>query len=133
MVNDLRFQLATRRVALRTNDQAGPEIDINGLINFGRPHEGNSRRRENHYEVSDTFALNRGRHLIKGGTTVNQVSLDSWAPDGFGAVYIFPSLTDFFSGRADSFRQAFGIPNTSYAVTSYGAFAQDRWSVSHHR
>jgi hypothetical protein len=36
-VSDLRFQVATRRVALRTNDQAGPEIAINGLINFGRP------------------------------------------------------------------------------------------------
>lgn len=129
-VNDLRFQLATRRVTLRTNDQIGPEIDLNGLINFGRPYGGNSRRTENHYEVSDTFGATNGHHFIKAGVAVNRVSLDSSAPDGFGGVYIFRSLTDFFAGRADSFRQAFGSPSTDFAVTSYGGFAQDRWSVT---
>src|SRR5215467_723541 len=49
-VGDLRFQLATRRVALRTNNQAGPEVDIAGLVDFGRPYEGNDRHTENHYE-----------------------------------------------------------------------------------
>src|SRR5215467_5250336 len=73
-VGDFRFQLATRRVALRTNDQAGPdrpsgpEIEINGLVNFGRPYGGNDRRRVNHYEASYTIALSRGVHLFKTGT-----------------------------------------------------------------
>ncbi len=128
-VNDLRFQLAKRRLTLRTDDQTGPEIDINGLVNFGRPYQGNSRRRENHYEVSDTLAVTRGPHLFKAGLTVNRVSLDSSAPDGFGGVYIFPSLADFISGRPDSFLQAFGIPTTNFGVSSYGLFAEDHWSA----
>jgi outer membrane receptor protein involved in Fe transport len=128
-VSDLRFQLATRLVALRTNDQAGPEVDIAGLINFGRPYEGNDRHRENHYEGSYTITQTRGPDLFKAGVTINHVQLRSFDPDGFGAVYVFRSLTDFLTGRADSFRQAFGDPNTHFAVTSFGGFLQDHRSL----
>src|SRR5262249_51384974 len=128
-VGDLRFQLATRRVALRTGDQAGPEIDINGLINFGRPYEGDDRRRENHYQAAYTLALARGAHLLKAGFAANRICLHLVAPDGFGAVYSFASLADFFAGRAASFRQAFGDPGTDFGVTSYGGFVQDHWSL----
>src|SRR5438445_1678328 len=34
---------------LKTTDQTGPEITIAGLVDFGRPYDGNQRRRENHY------------------------------------------------------------------------------------
>ncbi len=129
-VNDLRFQLAERNVTLRTNDQRGPEIDINGFINFGRPYAGKDHRREDHYEISDTFAVSKTRHLLKSGLVVNRVHLRAHTPDGFGAVYIFPGLADFLRGNADSFRQAFGDPSTGFAVTSYGFFAQDHWRVS---
>ncbi len=91
-VNDFRFQIARRNATLRTNDATGPEIDINGLINFGRPYEGNDARVENHYKGSDTFSRSWWSHLFKAGAIVNRVSLDSYAPDGFGAVYLFPSV-----------------------------------------
>lgn len=129
-VNDLRFQLATRRVTLRTNDAAGPEIAIAGVLDFGRPYEGNSRRRENHYQVSDTLTRVRGAHIWKAGFTVNRVRLRASAPDGFGGIYLFSSLGDFFNGVPDSFRQGFGNPATDFAVTSFGGFVQDHWSAS---
>src|SRR5262249_43308383 len=43
-VGDLRFQFADRQAVLRTNDAAGPGIDIAGLTSFGRPYDGNGRR-----------------------------------------------------------------------------------------
>ena len=129
-VNELRFQPATRRVTLRTNQQSGPEIEIVGLADFGHPYAGNNRRRENHDEISDTLALNTGHHLLKGGGVVNHVHLSSHASDGFGGIYIFPTLDDLLAGHADLFRQAFGSPSTAFAITSYGAFLEDHWSVS---
>jgi hypothetical protein len=129
-VNDFRFQFATRRVTLRTNDAAGPEISIAGVLDFGRPYEGNSRRRENHYQASDTLSLVRGAHLWKEGFAVNRVRLRAFVPDGFGGVYLFASVADFLNGRADSFRQGFGNPATDFAVTTFGAFVQDHWSAS---
>lgn len=131
-VGDLRFQIAGRRVVVRTNDANGPAIDIAGLVNFGRPYDGNGRRTETHRQVSYTFARSVGHHLWKAGATVNRVHLDAGVADGFGGTYIFSSLANFAAGRPDSFRQAFGSIQTAYPVTSAGAFLQDHWSVTQH-
>jgi hypothetical protein len=97
-VGDLRFHIADRRVVVRTNDANGPGIDIAGLVNFGRPYDGNGRRTETHRQVSHTFSRSVGHHLWKAGATVNRVHLDANMADGFGATYVFASLADFASG-----------------------------------
>jgi len=129
-VNDLRFQFARRTVTLRTNDQTGPGVEIDGLVSFGRPYGGNSRHREDHYELADTFTRTKGSQLYKVGGAASHVQINSFAPDGFGAVYIFSSMANFFAGTPDSFYQAFGNPSTAFGVTSYGAFLQDHWSLT---
>lgn len=131
-VSDLRFQVATRHAVLRTNEPFGPEIDIAGLVTFGRPYTGNSERRENHYQANYTFTRTRGKHLWKVGVTVNRVPLRADAPDGFSGVYLFGSLQDFLAGNPDQFRQAFGNPNVDFSVTSFGGFVQDHWSLARH-
>jgi hypothetical protein len=45
-LNSVRFQVSTRRAVLRTADQTGPGISIAGLVDFGRPYDGNDRRRK---------------------------------------------------------------------------------------
>jgi len=115
---------------VRTNDASGPGIDIAGLVNFGRPYDGNGRRTETHRQVSYTYARSIGHHLWKAGATVNRVHLNASMADGFGGTYIFASLAHFAAGRPDSFRQAFGSIQTAYPVTSTGAFLQDHWSIT---
>jgi outer membrane receptor protein involved in Fe transport len=129
-VSDLRFLAATRHAVLRTNDAADPEIDINGLVDFGRPYAGNSNRTEDHYQTSDTYLKTKGQHLWKAGATVNHVSLDATVLDGFGGVYLFGSLADFMAANPDQFRQAFGNPTVNLPVTSFGGFIQDHWSIT---
>lgn len=129
-VSDLRLQAATRHAVLRTNEPLGPEIDIAGLVIFGRPHAGNSERRENHYQASYTYSRTRGKHLWKAGGTLNRVRLRADVPDGFSGVYLFGSLQDFLSGNPNQFRQAFGSPNVDFPVTGVGAFIQDHWSLA---
>jgi hypothetical protein len=131
-VGDFRFQFADRRVVLRTNDATGPGIDIAGLVNFGRPYEGNGRRTETHRQMTYTYTHSVGGHLWKAGATVNRVHMDAAMADGFGGMYIFANLADFAAGRPDSFRQVFGLADTSYPVTNYGAFLQDHWSMARH-
>jgi hypothetical protein len=128
-IGDLRFQAATRRADLFTNSTTGPGIDIVGLVDFGQPYAGNSTRRENHYQASYTYIRTKGRHLLKVGPTVNHVSLRATVLDGFGGLYWFGSLAEFFAGQPDSLFQSFGNPNTNYGVTSYGAFVQDHWAL----
>jgi hypothetical protein len=129
-VSDLRFQAATRHAVLRTNDPFGPEIDIAGLVTFGRPYAGNSERRENHYQASYTYSRTRGKHLWKTGGTVNRVRLRADVPDGFDAVYLFGSVGDFLAGNPNQFRQAFGNSNGDFPVTSFGGFVQGHWSLT---
>ncbi|HVH70455.1 MAG TPA: TonB-dependent receptor [Candidatus Dormibacteraeota bacterium] len=129
-VSDLRFQAATRHAVLRTNDTFGPEIDIAGLVTFGRTYGGNSERRENHYQANHTYARTRGKHLWKAGGTVNRVRLHADVLDGLGGVYLFGSLADFLAANPSQFRQAFGNSRVDFPVTSFGGFVQDHWSVA---
>ncbi|MDQ6758649.1 MAG: TonB-dependent receptor, partial [Acidobacteriota bacterium] len=129
-LGDLRVQVSERRAVLRTNDATGPGVVIAGLINFGRPYEGNSRRTENHKQVNYAFSSSLGHHLWKAGITVNHVTEDAAATDGFGGLYLFANLADFAAGQPNQFRQAFGAIPVNYAVTNYGAFVQDHWSLA---
>ena len=122
--------LATRHAVLRTNEPFGPEIEIAGLVTFGRPYAGNSERRENHYQGSYTYSRTRGKHLWKVGGTVNRVRLRADVPDGFDGVYLFGSLGDFLAANPNQFRQAFGNSTVDFPVTSFGGFAQDHWSLT---
>ena len=54
------------------------------------------------------------------------------AYDGFGAVYIFPTLDSFLNGEPDQYRQAFGSPNTNFAAPRYSGFIQDHWTLRNH-
>jgi hypothetical protein len=129
-VGDFRFQIADRHAVLRTNDAMGPGVDVAGLIDFGRPYDGNGRRTETHRQAAYTYSHNIGRHLVKAGATVNHVHEDAAMADGFGGLYIFASVADFAAGRPAQFREAVGAVDTAYAVQSYGFFAQDHWSMT---
>jgi hypothetical protein len=129
-VSDLRFQAATRHAVLRTNEPLGPEIDIAGLVAFGRPYTGNSERRENHYQVAYTYTRTQGKHLWKVGGAVNRVRVSGDIADGLGGLYLFGSLADFLAGSPDQFRQTFGNPHVDFPVSSFAGFVQDHWSVA---
>ena len=129
-LNSFRFQVSTRRAVLRTADQIGPEISISGIVDFGRPYDGNDQRRENHYELTDFASLAKGRHLISFGADLDWIRENVSAYDGFGAVYIFPTLDSFLNGQPDQYRQAFGNPATHFATPKYSGFIQDHWTLA---
>jgi hypothetical protein len=129
-LNSVRFQVSTRRAVLRTTDQIGPEISIAGLVDFGRPYAGNDKRRESHYELADVASLARGHHLFSFGGGLDWIQENVSAYDGFGAVYIFPTLNAFLNGEPDQYRQAFGNPNTNFATPKYSGFMQDHWTLT---
>jgi outer membrane receptor protein involved in Fe transport len=107
-------------------------ISIAGLIDFGRPYNGNDKRRENHYELSDEASAAQGRHLFSFGADLDWIRERISAYDGFGAIYVFPTLDSFVSGQPDEYRQTFGTPITSFASPRYSGFVQDHWTVTNH-
>ena len=129
-VGDLRLQYADRSAVTRTNDAVGPEVEISGLVNFGRPYEGNGSRTERHEQATYTWSYAAGNHLWKAGATMNRANLDAAEADGFGGLLLYASLADFAAGHPDMVRQAFGAIATSFAVTNFGGFVQDHWSAA---
>jgi hypothetical protein len=129
-LNSVRFQVSTRRAVLRTADQIGPQISIPGLVDFGRPYNGNDKRRENHYELANVASLAKGRHLFSFGADQDWIGEKVTAYDGFGAVYIFSSLNAFLNGQPDQYRQAFGNPTTNFPTPKYSGFVQDHWTLA---
>ena len=132
LVNDFRFQASTRRAVTRAGDTVGPGVEITGLARFGRPYDADTTRHETREQFVDNVSLSRGRSEWKAGATVNHVSLDDDAQDGFGGLFIFHSLADFASGRPALWRQAFGDSRTQFGVTSFGGFLQDEWRATSH-
>lgn len=132
VIHSVRFQVSTRGVVLTTADQAGPGISIAGLVDFGRPYNGNQRRREDHYELNDVASAAKGKHLFSFGGDVDWIKERAASYDGFGGLYIFPTLDSFLSGQPDEYRQVFGNPNTDFATPRYSAFVQDHWTVTNH-
>src|ERR1700730_4347211 len=129
-LNSVRFQVSTRRAILRTADQTGSGISIAGLVDFGRPYDGNGARRENHYELADGTSLAKGRHLISFGGDLDLIRENVSVYDGFAAVYIFPTLTAFLNGEPDQYRQACGSPSTHFSTPKYSGFIQDHWTLN---
>lgn len=132
VINSVRFQGSTRRAVLRTADQAGSGISIAGLVDFGRPYEGNQRRRENHYELNDVASAAKGRHLLSFGADLDWIRETVEDYHGLGAVYIFPTLDSFLSGQPDEYRQVFANPNTDFTAPRYSGFVQAHWTVTNH-
>ena len=129
-VNDLRFQVSSRRVLTRAGDTVGPGIEIAGLARFGRPYNADSNRHETREQLVDSASVDRGRSQWKFGGTLNHISLDNDARDGFGGIFVFRSVADFAAGRPANWRQAFGPSATEFGVTSVGGFVQNQWRAS---
>src|SRR3984893_2338176 len=129
-LNSVRFQVSTRRAILRTADQTGSGISIAGLVDFGRPYEGNDRRSENHYELNDVASFANHRHLFSFGADLDWIRENVSVYDGFAAVYIFPTLNAFLNGEPDQYRQAFGSPSTHFSTPKYSGFIQDHWTLT---
>jgi hypothetical protein len=129
-INELRFQLASRRAVSHAGDRIGPEVDIAGVAMFGRPYGSETARRENRMQILDNITVERGRHEWKAGVSGNVVGLNAQMQDGFGGLFTFLSVDDFMAGRPAAWRQTFGRADTSFNVGSLGGFVQDTYQLS---
>ena len=130
LVNELRSQASSRRAVTRSGDTTGPGVEVVGVARFGLPYDADTARRERRQQLFDNLSLSSAGGEWKAGGTVNHVSLDDDARDGFGGLYVFRSVEDFAAGRPSVWRQSFGEPRTSFAVESVGGFLQDQAMVT---
>lgn len=129
LLNKLSFELAQRRALERTGESAIPGVVIPGIALFGTPYEGNSRRFETHLEFSNTFLIQKRRHLLQAGADVDYVRLRSQVLDGQRGLFVFPTLSSFTAGTPDFFtRSVLPSPDSNFAEQRISSYLQDHWT-----
>jgi hypothetical protein len=126
--NEVRGQLASRKVRTHTTDTDGPSILIPGTVEFGRSYAGNDDHQHTYQEIGDTFAWTSGRHFLKTGFALTHAAIDATMTDGFGGMFVFRTVDAFANRQPTSFRQVFGDPRIEIGTMRTGIFAQDRWT-----
>jgi outer membrane receptor protein involved in Fe transport len=128
LLNQLSFEAAQRRAALRTPSPNSPGVIIAGLAQFGTPFAGNTRRYETHADLGDDVTLQHGKHLLQAGVAFTHVSLRAADLDGFAGLYAFADLASLSSGQPDFYTQSLGNPDTNFGELRSAAYAQDHWT-----
>lgn len=128
LLNQLNFEVAQRRVALRTGSESGPGIVVAGLVKLGTPYAGDSRRYETHVDFGDGAIRQYGKHLFQAGMAISHVGLRAAVVDGFGGLYVFADLTTLANGQPDFYTQSFGDPNANFAELRGATYIQDHWT-----
>ncbi len=128
-LNKFSFELAQRRGVQRTGSTEHPGVLVPGVVLFGTPYFGNSRRFETHVEVEDGLLLQAKHHLFQTGGGMDRVALRAKVLDGSRGFFVFPSLSALTSGTPDFFTQAFfSNPDTNFAEYRVKAYVQDHWT-----
>lgn len=128
LLNRLDFEVAQRRVALRTAATQEPGIVVAGVAQFGTPWDGNSRRYETHIDLGDSVIRQHGKHLVQAGIATSHIALRSADLGGFQGLYVFPSLDALSAAQPDFYTQSFGDPNTNFGEFRTAAWIQDHWT-----
>ncbi|MES2223145.1 MAG: hypothetical protein V4587_19510, partial [Acidobacteriota bacterium] len=128
LLNQVNFEVAQRRVAMRTTSVSGPGVVVAGLAQFGTPYFGNSRRYETHVEVGDSVMRQSGKHLFQAGVVISHIALRAAVLDGFGGLYVFPDIATLAAGQPNFYGQSFGDPNTNFSELPSAAYMQDHWT-----
>jgi hypothetical protein len=126
-VNELRGQVTRSRLGAMANDLAGPAVNIAGVASFGTSTTSPTRRDLDLFQVADSYTMQAGAHLLKGGIDFTYERLDIGFPGALQGVYAFPSLAAFRAGAYTNYQQAFGEPNQFLSNPNFAAFVQDEW------
>ncbi len=81
-------------------------------------------------ELNDVVTLPLGSHRLKVGGSVQRRTHDFEFTDGIGARYAYGSADDFAAAQGFQSETLYGPSATGIAITQYGGFLQDQWSVS---
>ncbi len=126
-LNELRAQASRSRLAAPPNDASAPAVMVNGVANFGRSSSSPTGRDLDVYELSDSYTVQLGSHLIKAGGVLLYERLHMEFPGAMRGMYTFSSLATMQAGRYINFQQAFGEAGQFQANPNLGVFVQDEW------
>ncbi len=129
VVNEFSVRATTSDSMTRSVLQGQPRIVVldafvggSGQMNYNALH--------NYLQLNDTLSWSHGKHLVKAG--INLPELSRWSLNdrtNFDGTFQFSSLTDYLQSRPFSFVQQQGTSQLLYWQKEVGLFVQDEMRV----
>jgi TonB dependent receptor/Carboxypeptidase regulatory-like domain len=125
MINQLQILLE------KDHDPARSVLDAPKIVIDGSSTSGGAQvdllTTENNMKVNDTLSWSHGRHYLKFGLNIPNVSRRAWEDhSNRQGTFSFASLTDYNAARPYSFTQQQGPGRTVFWWIEVGAFVQDQ-------
>ena len=141
LLNELRFQYATRAQARVPNEFAGtgPAVNITGVANIGGPVANTTDAgfgfSQDVLQINNNTTWLRGNHGYKFGIDIQTVQDARIASPQ--QIYTFPNIDSYLAAvngtnrfGYTNFIQYFGLPGLDYSSQQYGVYVQDDWRIS---
>jgi Carboxypeptidase regulatory-like domain/TonB dependent receptor len=129
VINETRLQLL-RNVSRQTALNPGlASVIVTGSFLGGGSNEGNVFGNTNRYELQNYTSVSSGKHFVKFGARLREVTDRFNSTTGFNGSFIFPSLYAYQSGQANQFVVTTGSPNSSTRLFDGGLYAEDDWRI----
>ena len=129
LINEFSVRATTSESVNRSDLQGQPRIVVldafvggSGQINYNELH--------NYLQLTDTLSWSHGKHLVRVG--VNVPELSRWSLNdrtNFDGTFQFSSLQDYVQGKPFSFVQQQGTSQLVYWQKEMGLFAQDEMRI----
>jgi carboxypeptidase family protein len=125
LVNELSFQATRGETSTRSLSPGSQKIVVQDAFTGGGA-QAEARQTGNSFQLSDVLSWSRGRHFVKGGINIPNLSRhESDDRSNFDGTFYFSSLEDYNLGRPFSFFQRQGNPYLAFWQKEVGFFAQD--------
>ena len=143
IVNETRFQFlhdVSNQIPLST----APTLNVEGFFDAGGNSQGTVLDSQNHYELQNYTSIVHGKHMIKFGIRVREVTDDNSSSSQFNSTYIFRSslayqttLNNIATGQAANangggayeYIVTTGLPAARVSLTDLGPYIQDDWRI----
>lgn len=128
LLNQFRIVFGRQHTPTQSVTDA-PAVVVLGAFTGGGA-QGDRLQTENHVNLNDIVSWSFGKHQIRTGINVPDISrrgLDDYT--NFGGTYTFSSLQDYVQGRPFSLVQQQGNGHVVFLETVLGGFFQDEYRV----
>ena len=126
LVNNFRLLLGVERQSNQSVNDNRRIIVLDAFTGGGA--QANSLRTEYHAQLMETLAYSTGKHLIKGGINVPDLSRRGYDNNlNSAGTFYFSTLADYALGRPFSFVQQQGNGHVVFLEKVIGLFVQDEY------
>jgi len=126
LVNNFRLLLGVEKQSNQSLNDNRRIIVLDAFTGGGA--QANALRTEYHAQLMETLAYSTGKHLIKGGINVPDLSRRGYDNNlNSAGTFYFSTLADYAQGRPFSFVQQQGNGHVVFLEKVIGLFAQDEY------